>query len=366
MEFFDKKEEVIDLQLTQYGKYLLSLGKLKPVYYAFYDDGVVYDSEYAGFTEDQNAAEGRIQNDTPNTKVIHNFHSIEDDLSRAVETKNSGDEALAQLMLQQTPEKSQILVNPLANSDMATNKAPAWRISMLSGEILTGSTTSTLTLSSSATVLNIPQVEVEIEYDVKINQTEAFSQEELDEIARGEVDGVPQEILDALGSGILPSGIEPFAFEDGTFFTVDKKDLIFQIIEENVPEGNDNFEIEIFALEDVDGNGKIQNTTFVTEVQQLRLLTQPDLVVNGILIDEAEGNMLPVSDIDSSFADYYFEIDLDDEIDASIICDKIKNGDKDLYKFARKDFDCPDKQPNYEFLSPYSQKATSAECEDNS
>ena len=37
MEFFDKKEEVIDLQLTQYGKYLLSLGKLKPVYYAFGD-----------------------------------------------------------------------------------------------------------------------------------------------------------------------------------------------------------------------------------------------------------------------------------------------------------------------------------------
>ena len=166
MEFFDKKEEVIDLQLTQYGKYLLSLGKLKPVYYAFYDDGVVYDSEYAGFTEDQNAAEGRIQNDTPNTKVIHNFHSIDDDLSRAVETKNSGDEALAQLMLQQTPDKSQVLINPLANSDLGTDKAPAWSVQLLSGKILTGSTTSTLTLSSSNTVLNIPQVEVEIEYDV--------------------------------------------------------------------------------------------------------------------------------------------------------------------------------------------------------
>jgi hypothetical protein len=80
---------------------------------AFYDDGIVYDSEYAGFTEDQNAAEGRIQSDTPNTKVIHNFHSIEDDLARAVETKNSGDEALAQLMLQQTAEKSQQPIKPL-------------------------------------------------------------------------------------------------------------------------------------------------------------------------------------------------------------------------------------------------------------
>ena len=43
MSFFNKKEDVIDLQLTQYGKYLLSQGKLKPVYYAFFDDDILYD-----------------------------------------------------------------------------------------------------------------------------------------------------------------------------------------------------------------------------------------------------------------------------------------------------------------------------------
>lgn len=341
MEFFDKKEEVIDLQLTQYGKYLLSLGKLKPVYYAFYDDGIVYDSEYAGFTEDQNDAEDRIQNNTPNTKTIHNFHSIEDDLARAVETKNSGDEALAQLMLQQTPEKSQVLINPLANSELATNKAPAWSINLLSGEILTGSTTSTLTLSSSNTVLNIPQIEVEIKYGVTPSLTDSSTDDQ-------------------------SSNFDVRVYEDGSYFLVNKEDLIFQIIEENVPHGNDNFEIEIFALEDLDGNGKIENTSFVTEVQQLRLLTQPDLVVNDILIDEVEGNILERSKIDSSFADYYFEIELDDQINASIICEKIKNGDKDLYKFARKDFDCEEQQETFEFNSPYTQTETSSDCGDNS
>ena len=30
MGFFDRKEEVIDIELTQYGKHLLSLGKFKP------------------------------------------------------------------------------------------------------------------------------------------------------------------------------------------------------------------------------------------------------------------------------------------------------------------------------------------------
>ena len=58
MEFFDKKEEVIDLKLTQYGKYLLSLGKFSPTFYAFHDENIIYDSEYAGFAETQNEAEG--------------------------------------------------------------------------------------------------------------------------------------------------------------------------------------------------------------------------------------------------------------------------------------------------------------------
>ena len=35
MEFFNKKEEVIDFKLTEYGKNLLAQGKLKPAYYAF-------------------------------------------------------------------------------------------------------------------------------------------------------------------------------------------------------------------------------------------------------------------------------------------------------------------------------------------
>ena len=155
MEFFNKKEEVIDLQLTQYGKFKLSTGKFKPVYYAFHDENIIYDSDYAGFSETQNETHPRIQENTPNTKIIHNFHSIEDDMVRAVEIQNSENPDLAQAMLQQTADKSQVLVNPLANSDLGTNKIPSWNLSVLSGKILTGSTTPTLTLSSSATILKL-------------------------------------------------------------------------------------------------------------------------------------------------------------------------------------------------------------------
>jgi len=368
MEFFNKKEEVIDLQLTQYGKYLLSQGTLKPVYYAFYDEGIVYDSNYAGFAEIQNNAKDRIQSDSPNLKTFHNFHSIQDDLARAVEAKNSGNEKLAQSMIRQTPEKMQTLVNPLANSDLATNNAPAWNISLLSGKILTGSTTSTLTLSSSATILNIPQIEVNIKYSPRVKDSSTFTEDDVEQLQNSEAEGLPQSLVGEFGVIKDPTNIIEYfdvrVFDDGTYISVDKDNLIFQIIEENVPLNNDNFEIEFFALEDVKGNGKVKNTTFTQKAQQLKLLIEPDLVVNDILIDEAEGNVLPVSEIDSSFADYYFDIEADDEIDASIICELIKNGDKDQYIFARKDFDCPDVQPNYKLVSPYPQKEQDTQCND--
>lgn len=60
MSFYNKKEEVIDIQLTQYGKIALSQGRFRPFSYKFFDDDIVYDAEYAGQTEEQNDSEDRI------------------------------------------------------------------------------------------------------------------------------------------------------------------------------------------------------------------------------------------------------------------------------------------------------------------
>lgn len=365
MEFFNKKEEVIDLQLTQYGKFKLSTGKFKPVYYAFHDENIIYDSDYAGFSETQNETHPRIQENTPNTKIIHNFHSIEDDMVRAVEIQNSENPDLAQAMLQQTADKSQVLVNPLANSDLGTNKIPSWNLSVLSGKMLTGSTTPTLTLSSSATILNIPQIEIEMIYRVEVATGDPLTEQEAAETALEGGDGIPQALKDMLLNPdqiIDAYGTPPFT--DGSYFKVDgdpaNGKLLFQIIEENVPQGNDNFEIEIFEIEDVDANGVVQNTTKLTDLKQLRLLVEPELIINDILTDEADGNSLSSSDIDSSFADYFFDVLADEQIDAGFVCNLINSGDKDLYKFARTDFVCPDMQQEYQIVNPYSQKDSDA------
>ena len=46
-KFLDKKERVVDFKLTPYGKHKLAVGKFKPTYYSFFDNGVVYDNEPA-------------------------------------------------------------------------------------------------------------------------------------------------------------------------------------------------------------------------------------------------------------------------------------------------------------------------------
>ena len=52
MNFFDDKEEVLDVEITQFGKFLISQGLFNPVYYAFFDDDIIYDYSYAGITDE--------------------------------------------------------------------------------------------------------------------------------------------------------------------------------------------------------------------------------------------------------------------------------------------------------------------------
>jgi len=76
-KFLDKKERVIDFQLTPYGKHRLSVGKLKPTHYAFFDTGVLYDSEYAGFKETQTKIHERIKDETQFLEGILMFDEAE-------------------------------------------------------------------------------------------------------------------------------------------------------------------------------------------------------------------------------------------------------------------------------------------------
>lgn len=72
MEFFNKKEEVIEVILTQKGKELFSQGKFNPAYYSFHDTDIVYDN---GSNEEQNNVITRIK-DTPTLKANTSVHHL--------------------------------------------------------------------------------------------------------------------------------------------------------------------------------------------------------------------------------------------------------------------------------------------------
>ena len=159
MEFFNRKEEVIDIQLTQHGKYLLSKGRLSPKYYAFYDDDVIYDTQYAGdplvggeshdgngydidhggFGEHPSEAEGRITT-TPRIKSQYVFEGAETRISKIVKSEAfqelSNDEKLASLEPAiMTTTAVYGLSSEMGTSAFNSSNAPAWNIKFIEGSL---------------------------------------------------------------------------------------------------------------------------------------------------------------------------------------------------------------------------------------
>ena len=119
--FFNKKEEVIQIELTQYGKYLLSKGRFKPVLYSFFDDEVLYDVTYGGLSEEQNDAVTRVK-DSVYMKTIYNFSS-----SLEFPTPYSGSSL-------GVVDTNHALSKPIGTMDPAKSFKPAWKLSLLTPE----------------------------------------------------------------------------------------------------------------------------------------------------------------------------------------------------------------------------------------
>ena len=157
MSFFDKKEEVINIELTQYGKHLLSKGKLRPKYYAFFDDGGIYDANATNFSESQPDIKTRIISETPMMKPVCNYMGVESQFHKRDHYTISGD-----LLYPTVDEKLNFLQYPLGTSSPMTDKAPAWNVVMIRGEM--SSSEHSLT-SSDYNELNIPQINCDVDYN---------------------------------------------------------------------------------------------------------------------------------------------------------------------------------------------------------
>ena len=328
MTYFNPKEEVLDIQLTQYGRHLLSKGKMKPVYYAFFDEGVIYDSTHGGFEESKNDAEARIQEETPSLKPRHCFTGRDEFLFDGI----GDDEDREELGIY---EKLHILTEPLGTSDLNSTKSPFFSMNFLEGELdsskefQTGSIRTEKTGSQAASytsysqqVLKIPQLEASIEYKIAVSDP-------LDRGIRFEVD-------ETLSTG------RTYANDMSVY--VGSEEILILAEEGNTFCEQENFDIEVFEITGITGSlgEEILNP--------LSFIKPINMVENNILLDETEarrkaGQAYGDITLDDSYVEYYINIDVDKEIDRNIICDsfgKIKKQGRTIYSPCGIDLDCPD------------------------
>ena len=125
MSFFDKKQEVIDIKITQFGKNLLARGFFKPVYYRFFDDDILYNSECAGFSEEQNKTEERIF-DTPRIKTLYQSIGVETTFDHEQELIKMGKlDTFQQITKRQKPLLKDVMLRyPLESSEINSETAP--------------------------------------------------------------------------------------------------------------------------------------------------------------------------------------------------------------------------------------------------
>ena len=372
MKFLNGKEEVIDIEITSYGKYLISQGKFRPVYYSFFDDGVLYDNEYGGVSEPQNETQGRIKNDTPRLQAQANFSGVEEKIKKTrsefvEETRLGYREGIIREASLTTIEESGLieyeysvlipkenaftpptqdevdkfysLKYPIGTSDLNTSSAPSWNITALMGNISSSSNH----LTSSYVTERIPQLNLSsVDYKTIVGKVPPNSDtSEYDYVFENEQGEAVNFI------NVMPG----------------ENELILSIEESNVFFGEQNFDIEGFLMEDEE---EVTANKITNQLKPLYFIKEPTIVKDNILLDEnsdeyaqqaasrnliseTEGDLGELRDLqlDSSYIDYYFSIDVDNEIDDETLC-KLTI-DKSQGIFSERYLDCTNIKKSEQF-----------------
>jgi len=381
MEFFNRKEDVMDIELTPLGEILLSQGEFKPTYYAFFDDGIMYDSNFGGITEAVKESKNRIK-EVPRIKTQTNFrsmnkpttnlHNLPDssilkkyptlaalqatakasmagqesvatkqiftDLeqgwkaARAVFTATEQDFLIGPRVLEQDPITKYFAAPiPLGNSSHDKTNIPAWDIKFWHGDL--SNSFGNLT-SSVRPFLKVPQLDAYITY--KSYKTSAKLPEGQ---LQNKIRNPEYEILheDPIMISDLAAWMQTDQNED-IYYDFDEDFLIIEIEEDNAPYLKENFEIEVFEIEE-------QNNATNTEEKEIlkaKYFIKPlKNLKNDLLVgfEEQQPAHEEEPDIDSTNVEYYFEILTDNEISKELMC-QLKPVNLDKNRFISDQFDC--------------------------
>ena len=283
MEFFNKKEEVIDLKLTQFGRYMLSKGKFKPVFYSFFDDNILYDGSKADVVELQNDVEKRIR-ETPTMHHQVSFSSLEKEFNNNYNKVLSGEVTATSEDLQRTAEKHYALPQPIGTGDINSDFSPAWSVQFLNGSI--SGSVSYLNLAEKSGGKNtqlVPQISSELEIGMIDVVEDGAGEEEFEE--------------GLAGSSVVISS------DDNELY------ILLKVAENNGLFQKKNFDIELFEIEE-----EIQGGVTIETLKQLGFSMTQEAETEVSFVDEI------TPDADTTHVEYYFDLLVDDEINDEILC----------------------------------------------
>ena len=304
-KFLDKKEQVYDLKLSAYGHYLLSTGKLKPTYYAFFDDNILYDAQYASGSEVQSNVDARIR-DTQYLQSQVLFEDIEE-----AQERFSGEIYDQFTNETSTPERKPRLdiyrfdtMIGDAELDGEQNVAPAWKVVALQS-MINESTTKDMTNNT-----HIPQLNITASYKKAIVPFEP------------DPDPDSPRALNAGSS----------EFVDGKAIELQSDDPLYYIEELNTLLLTENFDLEVFVVSDSDGTSvepRLERKFFRKTIPQIK---------DGLIISNREVTV-PIRELTTSSVEYYFDVLVDTQVNQDLACKGALDFNKESY-YVDIDFDC--------------------------
>tara|TARA_R110002110_G_scaffold52395_11_gene152554 strand:+ start:713 stop:1819 length:1107 start_codon:yes stop_codon:yes gene_type:complete len=358
MEFFDKKKDVIDLKLTRYGKQLLSLGRLEPVYYAFSDDGIIYDRRWvstgsapiANPKEDQWLVERRIQEETPRIKTLNSKIGAERTIFN---TANLSDYALEKniidlfnlgndwqdieeleeyksgklLLDDDFAESENLMTNMLGSKRYFNDKAPAWNMLFYNGTV----SSSFKYYQNKDLFQFVPQINANI-VDKGYKVPFGYNNDQIP----GHAEWTAGESDDPHHSGDF---FVEYGYEEGSY-VMEKGYLFLSLEEAHVDFNKENFLLEVFEVTEYQKQGSTEKEEHLKKL----FFSQESSAPIGITPDSVEN---------------VFSVKIDGEINQSLACMLInkKQAIKTQNIYTSDTFDCgpmsPDDLNNMTSNNPY-------------
>jgi len=276
--FINKKERVLDVKLTPYGKQMFSKGKLKPSFYCFYDQDILYDGAYGGISEDQNDIVTRI-NSTQRLTLTTDFSGSGQNSTTSVVSAQD----LNEKDFEKTTPSNAKFFRVLGKNSPWSDFYPAWYIRTIKdSNIFSGN-------YEYKSQLSIPTLKAELETVYEKSPVLATDEDGEDRI----IDF--HSLID----------------QDRLFLDVQELNTIFK--------ANGNYEIEIFRMPDnKDQDSVLQKIKFVNNNNPksdiLLGQTNPSMYANTLRGTNAElEDSYPT--LDETYVEYYLSVRVDDEIE---------------------------------------------------